>query len=238
MSISVNVLLLILLILGAPSSSVGQEYKKEKGPPDQPPFEIRIVIKNVQKTAEDPHSITFLVSAILQFVNRGTQPILMYNDENWPWRTGQSLATSGQHSASHRLLFLSTAAPSISGDPKWEEIRRHLDQPSPPADYIRTIDPGEAWEFDQEIVLNIWKKGSFDKTSKPWVEIRQVDDLWLQVTFKMWPHDLEENYLDMQLQKFGKKLQRKWAKTGLLIIEWLDSEPVRIHLPQTEGGVE
>jgi hypothetical protein len=54
----------------------------------------------------------------------------------------------------------------------------------------------------------------------------------------MWPHDLEENYLDMQLQKFGKKLQRKWAKTGLLIIEWLDSEPVRIHLPQTEGGVE
>ena len=163
----------------------------------------------------------------LHFKNRSSRPLLVFVSKDWPCQGGQTLASSRADALSKKYLYVSGVWPS-SDRQAWEETSRKLDQKSPPTNLIRQIGPGAEWSFDKTIVLDIEIKGSFDQTSKPWDVIKKADPLWLQLSFMLWPNNLEQDVLN---PKLGRLLQQRWKDQGQLIIGNVISEPIAISLP-------
>jgi hypothetical protein len=166
----------------------------------------------------------------MHFVNRSSTPVLLFVAKGYPLQGDYLLAGSKDDALHEKYLLINSAWPS-SDRPAWEETRRKLDQAIPPEDLIRVIKPAESWDFDTEAVLSIEIKGSFDKTNKPWSTIREVDPLWLQVNFLMWPNNLEKN---MPKPEFGRRLQQRWKDAGQLVLENITSQPIPMSLPANE----
>jgi hypothetical protein len=192
------------------------------------PLSISGDVKQVRiRKAQAAGQIDIDVLATLHFENRTSRPLLIFVGKDWPWQGGQTLAASRDDALSHRYLYSSGIWPSLN-KPAWEDTRSKLDQKSPPADLVQMIMPGAEWSFDKTVLLSIQVKGSFEKTSKPWDEIKKIDPLWLQLSFRLWPNSLEQ---DMFGHKFGSHLQERWKDQGQLVIDDFVSEPIPLHLP-------
>jgi hypothetical protein len=176
---------------------------------------------------ENDYSIVFEVMLDLECTNKSDKPVIILRREFW--LGAKTLARSPEDATLNRFLFASSHWPSVSTSPEWVELRRRLDQPSPPQDLLGLFASGETLPYETRVSLSIEKAGNFDKTSEKWDTIKQASPVWLQVTFEMWPINIEPT-LDPDNPVFGKMLQRRWQQYGELQVERLTSEPIKLDL--------
>lgn len=215
------VLLLSLSIIGV--AHVLNNVVAMKAESETTPLCLRGRVVKVELMREDKHSIVFDVKLRLEFINTGDMPIIILQREFW--LEAKRLARSAEDARANKYLYLSSQLPSVSTSPEWKELRRHLNQPSPPPDLTRVLAPGESLPYETNATLYIEKAGSFDKTSQSWDTIKQASPVWLQVTLEMWAVNIEPR-VDPQNLEFGKMLQRRWQQVGKLQLESLTSEPM------------
>lgn len=199
-------------------------------------LQLRGKVTKVTRRVEDQSHIVFDVNLELEIVNKGVKPIILLKRE--PWLGAELLARSPEDAASNRYVYNSSHWPSVyraSGN-EWERLTQKLDQSSPPSELTLILYPQATWKYETSTILYIEKKGSFDKTSKPWDEIRQISPLWLQVVLEMWPINVEPR-VDPENLEFGKKLRRRWQQDGELWLDKILSEPISINLNDAEGNI-
>lgn len=205
-----------------------QERPSVSTRPPGNPFSIIGEIKEVRMNKDDTSGFIIVeLSMIFHFNNSSSKPLLIYIDEDYPWKGSETLARSREDALLRQFVYKSEGYLSYYW-PYWDKIRSRLDQKTPPSDLIRKIGPGEEWSFNKKVYLSIEISGSFDKTRKLWKEIKKIDPLWLQVGFQIWPSVIEKNW---RKPKFGLKLQKRWKKEGQLVIGHVLSAPIPFNLP-------
>jgi hypothetical protein len=195
---------------------------KNEGKAKQP-LCLRGKVSKVELIRENKHSIVFDMKLQLEFVNTSDKPVIIMQGSYW--LGAKTLARSPEDAANYKYLYGSGHWASVSGAPEWRELRKRLDQPSPPPDLTRILAPNESLPYEADVTLYIEKAGSLDKTSQSWDVIKQASPVWLQVTLETWAINIEPR-VDPNNLEFGKMLQQRWRQFGELQIERLTSEPM------------
>ena len=190
------------------------------------PITVTGEVEEVHLGNENSAWVSIEASVALRFINHGSQPILIFVNDPWPWLGDEYLSSSQENSSLGKYLHSSSVWPS-SDRSEWEPIRLKLDQSSPPGEYIHTIPAGDTWRHEVKISLMIEKSVRWDERNKPWNEIKAIDPLWIKLRFLMWPNNLEQ---DPTFPRFGEKLQKRWQRSGLLVIDNICSEPMPLSL--------
>ena len=206
---------------GVPASVC--KAKEEPGP-----LKLEGEIIELRLLNEDGSSIRFSVKLKLTFVNEGTEPVILLKQN---FEVGaEMLARSREDAQAGKYLYTSSHWPSISNASAWINWRRQLDTQTPLPDKTAVLRPGESLAIDAQTAINIEKRGNFDRTSKPWEEIKQTPSLCLQVEVKTWPVNLEPNH-DPENLELGQRLRQRWAAYGSLQLEHLRSDPIALTFP-------
>jgi len=192
-------------------------------------LKLKAEIVELRLLEESRTSIRFGLKLKLTFVNEGTEPAILLKQQ---FDVGaEMLARSCEDAAAAKYLYSSSHWPSVSNDSAWANWRRQLDTPTPSAAKTAVLRPGESLSVDAQTAINIEKRGNFDRTNKPWDEIKQSPSLCLQVEVKTWPANLEPRNHDLENLPFGQSLRVRWAAQGRLQLEHLRSEPIALTLP-------
>jgi hypothetical protein len=194
---------------------------------DKKPLCLRGKVVGIKLVRENKDSIVFDIKLSLEVSNLGDKPVIILQREFWLGAT--ALASSPRDAAAYKYLHTSGHWPSISTSPEWKALRRCLNQSAPPPDLTRVLKPGESQPYETSTSLYIEKAGSFDKTKQSWDTIKQASPVWLQVTLEMWPVNLEPRG-DMDNPGFGKILQQRWQRYGVVQLGRLTSEPMQLQL--------
>jgi hypothetical protein len=193
---------------------------------------IRANITN-SKTKVVPGSsvVEVTISFNLELLNVGTRPILILSQDS-PMCVGTTLTTDTGPAVGENILFDEYRGPSRDGSPAWNRLRRALDQPEPPRESIRLIEPGESWRSQTYVVLRPpvqFEHYRIDRPPVSWTLLRNHSPVWLRLQCETWPLNLETT-TDSGRTVFGHKLQQRWLKYGDLQLSVLKSEPVRLDL--------
>lgn len=228
-----NIVWFLLCITLLPCVSVGKGsfYKAGKqtaGEKMQKPLSLRGRVVGIRLVEENNHSVRFKVNLTLEFVNNSNKGVILLRQDYW--LGAETLAISPESAAAHRLIYSSSHWPSVYSTPKWAELRKQLNKPSPPADLTRTLAPGESLVYETETMLYIQKAGSSNKTNQIWEEIKLLSPAWFQVALETWAVNIEPR-VDPQNPQLGKKLQQRWKQFGELYLERLTSEPMPLSFP-------
>ena len=190
--------------------------------------------KELKLIRENIGEIAFEVPIDIRFVNCSKEPILIFQDQDqekrgYPWGGGSTFYNSKESVGQDKYLCGRGIWPSESRDSEtWQEIRKVLNASFPPNEFIRVINPGESWDYE------FYQGLSFEKRSKPinsgcksWDVIKEIDTLWLQKEFIVWPNMIERN---SKSSKYGLSLRKKWKEKSYLLIDNIISEPIPINL--------
>jgi hypothetical protein len=206
------------------------------------PLSITGEVTNIQ-AHEDKRWMDFRVSLHFHFINRSSRPIFLFAKKDvvspagvegdkqygplgaWPCLVGATLADSRTDVYLKKYLYSSGARPAANPQ-GWNATHRRLDQASPPAELIHVIEPGGSWNSEDMVYLGIDKEPLIisDDRNKLWSQIKDIDPRWLQVEFMTWSNNLE-------YEKFGDRLQKRWKNQGQLVTDDVLSEPIVLHLP-------
>jgi hypothetical protein len=194
-----------------------------------PKVRINAEINRIEIIQKTETLIGFQISVDIDIADISQEPVLVLK--------GTSKDGTGMHPYNGAILLARTKADAISchyiysygaypsTHPYWQNLRKELDQKTPPSYVISKIDPGGSVKFNRKIVFVITndKEQILDK-------ILRDPDIWLQVEVLTWPSNLEKTNGTV----FGKRLQNKWKHQGHLVIENLKTNPVRLTLPFTK----
>jgi len=117
--------------------------------------------------------------------------------------------------------------------PKWTALRAGLDKPSPPTAETRTLMPNETWLVDASVgvTVPVDPKRDISSVNKESLEvIRRLSPIWFRVTCEVWPWNLEGMGPSREKLEFGHKLQGRWHQFGLLWLDEVNSEPMKLDL--------
>ena len=192
----------------------------------EPDIHLLAEVKDVKVVEETSVYVTYRVHIVFRIVNSSKEPAISLAQESVSGV--ESFAQSREDALSCQYIFDRVHWPSIDRSPKWQTLRKQLDQKSPPEQETRTIAPGAFWLFEKNLDFSIDKKGSWDKT-QPLDVLRRQNPLWIQVELMMWPNNLELTFPNLKL---GKQLRKRWEANGHFILDNLVSEPTPITLPE------
>ena len=191
-------------------------------------LKLKAQLVEFQLLDEDQHKIRFRVKLRLTFANEGSEPVLLLKQQ---FAIGaEMLARNCEEARIGTYLYTSRQWPSVSRAPEWARWSRKLDTATPPVDLLFVLPPGNSVSDALETTIYIEKAGNFDRTNKPWDEIKRTATICLQVQVGTWPANLEQNR-NPEGPTFGQTLQQRWKSYGRLQLERLTSEPVELSLP-------
>lgn len=203
------------------------------------------------------NSVIFHVSADFQFVNEGTEPVILfdpaYGESFGPggkyWLGGWALHQTEEDANKGKSVFDGGYWESVSGSEKWRAISKSLDVKTPPDGYTRILQPGEVWKTSDvfRIYFEAEKNYSIPE-HRTWKEMQEFSPrMWLRVSFELLPSNV--GYFKPNLIR---KLKKRWAAYGNIPVEDGDdaynffiitSEPMQIDFsqakvkePATESG--
>lgn len=227
-----------LMLSAAVLAAVGcasQRRVDTGGPPLESPLVITGEVSEVRRLAPpNASSVAFEVPLILHFANRGTEPLLLFVDGLYPWLYGPLLAKTREDALGG--IFVFSESMGLSCDQEgWARTRLQLQKRRPPPGFIRRIAPGEAWAFEEIVYLYIDYEDRFDRSNRPWAEIRQEEPLWLRLNYGVWPNNFDSCGAPTVL---GDRLESRWRKDGQLLRGTVLSEPIPIQLPNDDTPPE
>lgn len=188
------------------------------------------------KVTKDSSGYGINFKAKMTLRNTGNVPIIFLKKDFL--FTGVRMAGKPEDFEAGKLLNSSYAGVGCSQKGKeWINLRKKLDQPTPPAEETFVLMPNEEKVIDAEPVgLGVWidpKKGfsSTEKESASWEMIKNLPELWVKVRAEPYPSwGLEP---DCYGKTFGQKLQKRWKDVGLLWLNDIQSEPIALDLKTT-----
>jgi hypothetical protein len=195
--------------------------------PEGEPFVLRGKVSETVAVREDRQSIVLKLKLSMEFVNQHDKPIIILRRKFW--QGAEMIGRTFEEARSSKYLYAFTHWPSVDGSEEWERMQQSLDQPEPPTEFTAKLLPGETYPYGTEITLYFEKAGSFDGSRQRWDKILQASPVWLQVSLEMWPINLEPD-VNPANPSWGKWLQRRWQSFGILWLNRLTSEPMRLDL--------
>ena len=194
-------------------------------------LKLKAQLLEIRLLNEDQGQIRFYVKLRLTFVNEANESVIVLKQQ---FDVGaEFLARNCEDAKAGKYLYSSVHWPSVSRAVEWARWRRRIDTEIPSPDLFSTLPPGGSMSVDVETAINIEKAGNFDRTSKPWDEIKQTPTVCLQVMVQTWPKNLEPNRNPERLE-LGETLRQRWSSYGRLQLDRLTSEPIELRLPSVK----
>lgn len=193
---------------------------------------LRGQVESVEMIPVSPSDVSIDVKLKLEIKNNGVQP-LIFLKENVPILVGYALTRNSDRASPENRLAFSYTGPGIDTSSEWAALRKSLDQPSPPPDKVRILMPNETWYFNDiaRIFLSTkaGNKSVFPENAN-WEAVQELSPVWLHVIYQTWPLNVELSKRERSKLAFGHKLQLQWKHDGLLWLESLHSEPIKLSL--------
>jgi len=181
---------------------------------------------------ENPGSPAAVLRARLKltFVNTGNKPLIILKGRPTVC-PGAALTKAAGSLVREDILFDQYYGLSYNTLPEWRTLRAALDQPGPPSEITQSINPGDSWGTTGDVVMRPPKKlGTYLVNREPvsLELLRKASPLWMWVTCDMWPLNVEG--WDPKLRiRFGRKLQKRWRRFGLLLLAPIVSQPAEVE---------
>jgi hypothetical protein len=192
-----------------------------------------ISVKTIVDAPESRYSSNFLeIKLMLELVNTSSTPIIFLNRE--PLFVGAALAKQPDDFVTGNHLARSYAGPAVSLAPEWAALRRSLDKPTPPPDQTRVLMPNESWSLGATVGVSLPDHPEMFAPAKSasLKDIKELSTVWLRVVCEVWPWNLEPG-ADRSKLNYGRKLQRRWKNVGVLWLDEINSEPMRLNLNES-----
>lgn len=200
---------------------------------------LRGRILSVELNRKDKNYVDGELKLSLDFVNESDKPIIILQplgseDEQRYifWKADVALAKTKEDADAGKYVFSRLMLPSIYPFPVFRQLAERLNQPSPPADVTRILQPGATWTWQTVASFRLGRKAESYSENLGWEEISRIDSpLWVRVTYSIFPSNVERFR-----ENLGAKLQRRWKNYGRL---WFDrksthntiiSEPMMLNL--------
>lgn len=227
-----RILCLMVVVCGLAMTDI----QSQSGPGIPSPKErysvvLRSDVISIDVESITPSDIMLSVGLRLELLNVGARSIL-FLDSGSPELRSAALAKNPKDFSTFKHLVLEYFGESVDGSTKWAILRNDLNQPSPPLDKVRVLNPNEAWKWQSRIQIALPKsdKGNFSDHRESWENIKKLPNVWLRTVCQVWPLNLERQGSDRKHLEFGTKLQKRWKDSGLLWLEGIPSEPVALNL--------
>jgi len=228
----------LLICFGVLMSSLGtcaQAQSKARTENGSLVLKGQIIDVKVEPSPPDPtYYIDIRFKIRFELVNEGKVPVLFLTDD-LPALDTLTLTKSAGQVNDENTLFDEPGGESLSEEAAWRGLRVVLDQPVPPQDKVRVIEPGQKWEFQTStFVRPPFKYGTRTVGGHPtsWEILRNEASLFLRVQYMFWPYSVEKPPHQAE-RPLGHMLQKKWRRFGILQLEPIISEPMLIKLPDT-----
>jgi hypothetical protein len=176
-------------------------------------------------------SVTIVAKIKLEVHNDGEEPVIIFKQES-PQITA-AILTRSPSDPSTKALIVNHWGAAVDRSPKWSILRKSLDQSSPPRDMVRVLMPNESWRFDYEIHL----VAPTDKGNRSYIPkgasfeaLQQHSPIWLKLNWEVWPLNVEPWGDDRNKLKLGHSLRRRWKDVGVLWLDSIYSEPIKLDL--------
>jgi hypothetical protein len=184
------------------------------------------------KFEEDPGAPTAVLSGRfrLTFVNTGSTPLILLK-ERFLVFPGVTLTKAPGPPVRENILFDQYYGQSYSTSPEWSALRAALDQPKPPSDITQTINPGESWETTGDFVMRPPKtleRYRVDREPTSLELLKKASPLSIRVSCEVWPLNVETQG-GSRGASFGRKLQNRWRRFGLLLLDPIVSQPAEVE---------
>lgn len=174
---------------------------------------------------EEPTSVIVTVNLELTLRNEsGANAILYWHDFN----IVEDKLYRLDEKQNPEVLYLSSTFPSTNHSPTWVDLQNRLKTQNPPSELARILKSGESISFKRTTSMRLYRKGQFQAS---WSEILAASPLLLTVTLDMFPSNLDRTLASQE--SFAKKLQKKWRSLGVLQLEALRSEPIKLDLSKS-----
>ena len=185
-------------------------------------------VVNARRVQEIAKYVDVKISLVLQFVNTGSEPIIILKPwlDHAFWHGGTCLSKTIDDGLTNRCYFSSGMWSSISRTDEYRRLAEQLDQHTPPPSLTMILKPGEAWSTESEITIR------FEEDAKsyrvPWREMKQLSSpLWMRLSFEMWPFNVETFKPDL-----AAKLRKRWRRYGNI---WIGESVGRMHLARLQS---
>jgi hypothetical protein len=117
---------------------------------------------------------------------------------------------------------------------KWANLHKSLNRALPPSALTRILAPGESFDFDGLIRLDLPKEpamyASSPTRSESLTRLQELSPVLLKVRCDPWPLNLDGVNNGRHKLKFGRELQLKWKHFGWLWLDDIYSEPITLDL--------
>ena len=231
-----RVVYLLLLLYGITTISIEAKtiFKTTK---EKETYSVALSGQVESIEVENSHSsdVKLTVNLKMELLNNGTKPAI-FLEAKPPHLRGGVLAKNPNPSdfSSVNRLILAYYGESVDTSSEWIVLREALNQPSPPLDKVRILQPNELWEWKDVVSIAMPteanKRSYFDDKRESWENVKQLSTGWLQAICQVWSLNLEPLSRDRTEKTFGRKLQRRWKDVGLLLLDNVYSEPIRLDL--------
>ena len=202
---------------------------------------LRGKVRDIKFVSNDPNYVDLEIAVDIEFVNTGAKPIIFLKPQTeheaeifWPGAISLSLAKFlAERGGCNSAIWVQAHLPSISTAPEFREMAKRLDQPSPPPDLTRVLQPKESWVWQTTAFLRFYAKtmsSVYSGHDLAWEVIGKITTpLWMRLDYEVWSLNLQR--ADKGLRD---RLRKRWKDVGLLNIQpSLITEPIELRLNNT-----
>jgi len=204
---------------------------QNKGKQEIQLLSLRGEVESVEIREIDSSLSLIEVKLRMVMTNVGTKPIIFL--KQGPLFVGASLVKNPDDFKIGDFLASNYGGPSNSIDSEWATLRTNLDKLNPPPDETRILMPNETWQMETSARVSVPTKsgkGTFSRKVESLEVLQQLSPVWLRIVGEVWPFNVEEPGYDREKLNFGHKLQKRWKDEGLLWLENIYSEPIKLDL--------
>lgn len=176
-------------------------------------------------------SIHLELTIELKLTNVGKNKLLLWKHDK-PRSLGYALSREAVFERED-LIDAKYLGISFDFSDKWRRLREDLDKKEPPATAIRTLLPNETWSFVSGATVLVQKEAGRKSITLKHLSMKELESfstLWIKVFLSVWNRGIELNPTDWSNVTFSKALQERWSKDGVLIIDNIASDPIRLDV--------
>lgn len=232
---------LVLLILGASVASFRMPTNNLQKASRVSCLTLTGVVEGLdinEENSTSKYGMSFVsVQLKLRLTNAGKIPIILPRTEPQCNEIVVAKRPEDLDVRSGRFLAYSSASSSEVTSAKWLNLRESLNQTVPPSAETQILYPGDSFDFDGMVRLDLPKQpevyASSPTRSESLHRLQELSPLVSRVRCRVWPVNLEGVGDDRAQLKFGRTLQERWKDVGLLWLDDIFSEPIMLELKTT-----
>jgi hypothetical protein len=199
---------------------------------------IRGLVKNAKLVPSQlpKESAVVLISLHVEIENEGDVPVLFLTD-HLPGFPKLILTRDPEPLSDQNILFENYGGPTLSQEADWRALRKILDVSSPPPEEIQILGPHKSLKYDFDYVLRVPTRfGSYIIGGHPtsWGLLQDASPVFLRFEAHFWPLEIEKMPRPDKL-RFGRNLQKRWLKVGILQLDPVMTQPMSLTLPKKGG---